>query len=254
MMEPTDNGKGAARAIFVFKAQASAARNSSFSQTAQRLRSHVQQMSADLAGTKLALRQRTEEVAKLRQSVGALQLELGRLRATHAEDTQQHKEEIEVLQRSVNNLRVELEHAKAAYDDCQDDLLEYEELKASYENLQADLQAANTRLRSSSASGEVAQARLKQLRHDVMAMSEHGARNVLMWVEETQRLRRTNALMLDELQAARAASAVCTVCSDARISTAFVPCGHCMCATCGAKLAACPVCRQEPSLKLRLFV
>jgi len=55
-----------------------------------------------------------------------------------------------------------------------------------------------------------------------------------------------------EAVAAAEAQALCPVCLASRKDMAF-SCGHQTCCSCGNRLAACPICRQEISLRIRLF-
>ena len=46
----------------------------------------------------------------------------------------------------------------------------------------------------------------------------------------------------------------CCICWTAPVGCVFVPCGHLVtCQRCSSKVAACPVCRQEINLTVKVF-
>jgi hypothetical protein len=47
---------------------------------------------------------------------------------------------------------------------------------------------------------------------------------------------------------------LCSVCLDSVKEMAFVPCGHSFCESCAARVPRCPICKQDATSRVRIFL
>jgi hypothetical protein len=209
----------------VFTFTSTPSKDSSYQGTVvKRLRSHVKEIREDLWNTKMALEVKQDEVGRLRQSL-----------------------------RKVNG---EVEYLKALYDECQDTLLDYQEVKGAFAAQQAELQAINTKARTLATKEQHAREKALEIKAALLRTSEHEAKSVLMWSSQVRKLHKKLQAAEQRASEVEGKAAKCAVCQQLTVEVALDPCGHCMCQACATQLAAapCPVCRQSCRGTLRLFV
>lgn len=208
---------------FTFKALPNSSGSSNHVAAAmQRLRAHAHMLQAELWNTKFALEERQNQVSSLKQSL------------------QTSKEEIERLQ--------------DLYDECQDSLLDYEEIKEAFDATKKELQEANLRAQRHAAREKLALTKAQNTQSNMLVMSEQNARSILMWVDHLNSTQQELAAMRSQLQQCKDAAAVCAVCHDTKIERALLPCGHCTCSECEEQLTVCPICRRVPTSTAKLYV
>jgi chromosome segregation ATPase len=162
--------------------------------------------------------------------------------------------EVTKLSKSLQSVHAELDKIKGMYDDCQDDLLEYEGLKEAFDTTQLDLQKANIRVMETTAQAAATKEKLQRMHTVLMTSSESQARLLVAWANRANQFKEKNKKLEEELALARKQATVCCSCKDKIIDTALAQCGHCLCSDCFRQCKQCPVCRSTALAHIKVFV